>query len=242
MPRVIYFIFLALFLISCSTVEKSGESAETLFKRAQEYENDDRYEEAIRRYQEVRSKYPYSPVAIDAELATADVYFKQESYPEAQTAYASFRDLHPKHPKLPYVLYRHAMSLYNQLPETNDRDLSLVPETIIAFNDVVKKFPQSEYTQESNEKKSELVKRLAEKELYIADFYFKKKQYVASLARYEYFLKEYKGLGYDEKALARAAYSAYKVGNPQKSRRYAEEVSALGGKSDETKQLLREIR
>ncbi|MFN8791160.1 MAG: outer membrane protein assembly factor BamD [Bdellovibrionales bacterium] len=242
MLRVILLLSFSSFFISCSSVEKKGDTAEALYKRAKEFEEDDRFEEAIRRYQEVRSKFPYSPFAVDAELATADVYYKQESYPEAQAAYQSFRDLHPRHPQISYVLHRYALSLYQQLPETVDRDLSLAPETILAFNDVLKKFPQSEYANEAREKKTELVRKIAEKEIYIADFYYKRKNCVSALPRYEYMLKEYKGLGFEEKSLARAAYCASKNGDPQKARRYAQEVSEFPTKSAETLMILREIR
>lgn len=115
MPRVMSsflfssFLILSLGLSGCSSSEKTASTPEGLLAIAKEYEEDDRYEEAIRRYQEVRSKFPYSPQALEAELAVADVYYKQESYPESQTAYQSFRDLHPKHPKSAYVHFRIAM-------------------------------------------------------------------------------------------------------------------------------------
>ena len=94
-------------MVGCSSSEKKATTPEGMLARAQEYEKDDRYEEAIRRYQEVRSKFPYSPQALEAELSVADVYYKQESYPESQTAYQTFRDLHPKHPKIAYVTFRY---------------------------------------------------------------------------------------------------------------------------------------
>ncbi len=229
-------------LLGCSSADKKAVTAEDLLARAQEFENDDRFEEAIRRYQEVRSKFPYSTQALEAELAVADVYYKQESYPEAQAAYQSFRDLHPKHAKSAYVYFRLALSLYMQMPETIDRDLSLAPETILAFSDVIKKFPQSEYIQEAQEKRSELIKKMAEKEIYIGDFYFKRKTYEPALARYEYVLKEYPGIGFDEKSLIRAAYSAYKIGDPHKARHYISSLKKAEIKEAETKSLLKDIK
>ena len=236
------FLGLGLGLTSCASSEKKASTPEGLLAIAQEYERDDRFEEAIRRYQEVRSKFPYSPQALEAELAVADVYYKQETYPEAQTAYQTFRDLHPKHAKSAYVYFRLAMSLYLQMPETVDRDMSLAPETILAFNDVIKKYPQSEYVKEAQEKKSELIKKMAEKELYVADFYFKRKTYDSALPRYEYVIKEYPGIGFDEKALIRAAYSAFKTGDPHKARKYVSQVKTSPIKEDETKSLLKEIK
>jgi len=226
----------------CSSSEKNAATPEAMLARAQEFERDDRFEEAIRRYQEVRSKFPYSSQALEAELAVADVYFKQESFPEAQTSYQTFRDLHPKHPKIAYVYYRLAMSLYMQMPDTIDRDLSIAPETILAFSDTLKKFPESEYVKESQEKKSELIKKMAEKEIYIGDFYFKRKVYEAALPRYEYILKQYSGIGFDEKALIRAAYSAYKIGDPSKARKYTAQLTENPIKDNETKSLLKEIK
>jgi outer membrane protein assembly factor BamD len=246
MLRVIFSLFLitsaSLVLSGCSSSEKNAATPEAMLARAQEFERDDRFEEAIRRYQEVRSKFPYSSQALEAELAVADVYFKQESYPEAQVSYQTFRDLHPKHPKIAYVYYRYAMSLYMQMPDTIDRDLSIAPETILAFSDTIKKFPDSEYVKEAEEKKSELIKKMAQKEIYIGDFYFKRKIFESALPRYEYVLQQYSGIGFDEKALIRAAYSAYKIGDPTKARKYKSQVTENPIKESETKSLLKEIK
>ena len=249
MLRVIsYFLFcvcfstLTVFSVGCSTSEKKATTPEGMLARAQEYENDDRFEEAIRRYQEVRSKFPYSSQALDAELAVADVYFKKESNPESQTSYQNLSDLHPKHAKISYVTYRYAMSLYMQMPETIDRDMSLAPDTILAFNEVIKKFPTSEYVKESEEKRSELIRKMAEKEMYVGDFYFKRGTYDSALPRFEYVLKEYPGIGFDEKALIRAAYSAYKIGDPNKARKYISQLNENEIKEGKTKSLLKEIK
>jgi outer membrane protein assembly factor BamD len=246
MLRVISYLLLSVWiglaLQGCSSADTKSTTPEGMLARAQEYENDERFEEAIRRYQEIRSKFPYSAQALESELAVADVYYKQESYPEAQTAYQSFRDLHPKHPKIAYVYYRYALSMYNQLPETIDRDLSLAPDTILAFNEVIKRFPSSDYIKDSQEKKSELIKKMAEKELYIGDFYFHREIYDSALPRYEKVVKDYSSLGFDEKALSRAAYSAYKTGDPAKAQKYVSQLKDLDIKDSETKKLLKEIK
>jgi outer membrane protein assembly factor BamD len=240
MLRVIPFFILCFLVFGCSSAEKDAPTAQALFDRAREFEDDDRYEEAIRRYSEVRSKFPYSPQAVDAELAVADVYYKQESYPEAQAAYQSFRDLHPKHTKVPYVTFRYALSLYMQVPETIDRDLGIAPDAVLAFSELIKKFPQSEYVKESQEKRTELIKKLAEKEIYIGDFYYRKKMYKSSLGRYETAASEYLGLGFDEKILSRLVISAARSGNLVKARQYAKKLEAIGSLGSEGKDALRE--
>lgn len=224
------FLFLSLstmllsFVVACSSSDKKTDSAEAGFKSAQEYDKAERYEEAIRRYQEVKNKFPYSKFATESELAIADCYFKQESFAESQVAYQSFKDLHPKHAQIDYVTYRLAMSYYKQLPETIDRDLSLSTNTILYFDETINQYPNSDYAKEAKEKKQEVLKMLAGKEDYIAEFYFIREKYDSALARYEGLLKKYPGLGYDAKAMSRAAVSAARLGELDKAKKYVREL------------------
>lgn len=246
MLRVIISVLLLISSISllsgCSSVDKKADTADGAYSIAQEYDKDERYEEAIKRYQDVKNKFPYSKFATMSELAIADVYFKQESYAEAQVAYQAFKDLHPKHPQIDYVTYRLALSFYDQLPPTTDRDLSLAQSTILYFDEVISRYPNSEYVKDSKEKKEATLKMLAEKEDYIADFYFIREKYDSALNRYEGLLKKYPGLGYDAKALSRAAVSASKVGEPDKSRKYLAELEQRFPGSDELADAKKELR
>lgn len=212
-------------LISCASEEKNSDTPEGAYAIAEEFAKDDRYEEAIRRFNDVKNKHPYSKYATMAELAIADTYFKQESYPEAQVSYQTFKELHPKHPQIDYVTYRLGLSFYEQLPETEDRDLSLAQSSIIYFDEVLTLYPNSNYAKEAQEKKTAVLTKLGAKEMYIADFYFKRKAYASALSRYEGLLKAYSGLGFDASALSRAAQSA-----------------AHAGELDRAKQLIQRLR
>lgn len=229
MLRVIFPILLLIsatsFLSSCSSDEKHADSPEGAYATAQEFDKDERFEEAIKRYQELKNKFPYSRYAAMAELAIADDYFKQESYPEAQVAYQAFKDLHPKHPQIDYVTYRLAMSFYNQLPGTVDRDLTLAKSTILYFDEVISQYPNSKYISECREKKTATLKMLAAKEEYIADFYYKRGKYDSALLRYDGLAHKYAGLGFDAKALSRASICASKNGEPDKAKRYINELA-----------------
>lgn len=199
------------FLASCASKEKNLNTPEGMFAYAKEFDEAERYEVALTKYADVRNKFPYSSLATEAELAIADVHYKRESYPEAEVAYQNFRDLHPKHAKSDYVVYRIAMSYYLQLPPTIDRDLSIGKDAIYHFGELIKSYPQSEYVQDSKTKRDEVFKMMAEKELYIADFYFKQKRYSAALRRYQSALKKFGGLGFDERAQKGVEQSQAKV-------------------------------
>ncbi|MCK6599031.1 MAG: outer membrane protein assembly factor BamD [Bdellovibrionaceae bacterium] len=216
-------VFMGLYslgLVSCASDEKKTDTAESTFAVAQEFEKDERFDEAIRKYTEVKNKYPYSQFATKAELAIADVYFKEESFGEAQINYQTFRELHPKHPQIDYVVFRIGLSFYNQLPETIDRDLTYAHDAISAFDEVSEKFPMSSFVKEAKEKKEEALKKLAEKEAYVGDFYFKRQVFDSALLRYEFLISNYPQSQIEEKALARAYFSSVKVGDKEKARKY----------------------
>jgi outer membrane protein assembly factor BamD len=229
-------------LVSCSSVEKYDSSTpEGAFKQAEEFEKDERYEEAVARYSDVKNKFPYSKLAVQSELKIADVNFKREAYIEAQAAYQLFKEFHPKHPQADYVTYRLAMSYFNQLPSTIDRDLSVAEKAILYFDEEINTYPSSTYITESKQKRADALKMLAEKEIYVANFYSKKKMYDSALKRYETVLKTYPNLGLDAEALLGAARSAIKSGEKERGEQHLKNLYTLYPNSDEAKRAKNEL-
>jgi len=211
-----------LHLSGCSSGDlKESGSPEAAFKAAEEFDKDERWEEATTKYSEVKNKYPYSKYATEAELRIADIDYKKEAYIEAQTAYQLFKDFHPKHSRIDYVTYRLAMSYLNELPPTIDRDLSSAKKAIQYFDEVANSYSTSEYATDSREKKKKCLQMLADKEAYIANFYFIRDKYDSALRRYNNLAVKYPNLGHDEEALYRAAYSAFEIGDDVQGREKA---------------------
>lgn len=228
------FGFLAcVFLAGCASEEKNLDTPEGMFKYAQEFDNAERYEIALTKYADVKNKFPYSSLATEAELAIAEVHYKREAYPEAQVSYQNFRDLHPKHPKIDYVIYKTAMSYYMQLPDTIDRDLTLGHDAIYHFGEIIRLYPKSQYAAEAKQKREETYIKLAEKELYIADFYLKQKKFSAALRRYEAMVAKYSGFGLDPRAHLGAARSARALEDPSKRREHSQIILTKYPQSNE---------
>ena len=177
-------IFISSFF-SCSTNRPTGKTeAEVLYKEALDMIENKRYILATERLNLIRSQYPYSYYATHAELLNADVLFLQSSYVEAAAAYSLFKDLHPKYKNISYVVSRQAESYYKQLPPTFDRDLSVGSKAIEYFQEILQKYPQSEYAKGAKEKIIEIKDKFKKKEKYIADFYFRTKEYFSARHRY----------------------------------------------------------
>ena len=230
-----YWIYsLLLVLAACSSKDKlDTTTAQGAYELAERYVRDDRYEDAIEKFEEVKNKHPYSKYAVDAKLRIADVQYTKEAYIEAQHAYQLFKDLHPKHAKSDYVTYRLAMSFYNQLPSSIDRDLSVSDKAVQYFDEVVNSYPNSEYVKDSKEKKQNVILRLASKEYYIAEFYFIREKYDSALARFEGLLKTYPDTEFTARSLYGAAVSANELGQNDKGQRYFSILKVNFGNSSE---------
>lgn len=230
------------FTTSCSSIDKIDASTpEGAYQLAEEYEKDERYDEAVTRYQEVRTKFPYSKFATMAELKTADVHFKREAFVEAQASYQLFKDFHPKHPQIDYVTFRLGLSYFNQLPSTIDRDLSVADKAILYFDEVSTSYPNSPHVAEAQAKKAAAIKMLAEKELYVADFYTKRKTYDSALLRYEYLLTTFPNSGLEPRALYGAARSAFETGEKDRGLQHYRKLTSLYPASAEAKQARNEF-
>lgn len=206
-------LMLGLVLLSwgCAHSEIDPNSPDDQFGLAEEAFEDERYLIAIEKYRDIKSRFPYSKRATDAELRIADAFFAQESFIEAESAYEIFRELHPTNPKSDYVQYRIGLSYFMQIPENPARDLSAAHRAIAEFNSLIRKFPSSDYVSKAKEHIEASKKRLGEYENYVADFYFARQHFLSASYRYAALLQEYGNLGYDEEALYRLGECYFQV-------------------------------
>lgn len=229
--------------IGCSSIQNRDVSTpEGAFQSAEDFEKDERYEEAIAKFTEVKNKFPYSRFAALSELKIADLHFKQESYPEAQGAYQLFKEFHPKHPQSDYVTFRLGLSYYNQLPSTIDRDLTLADKAILYFDETIASYPDSQYAKEAREKRDGAMKMLGGKEMYIAKFYVKNKRCDSAVGRYERVLKTYPNVGFDAEALYGAADCSFTMGEKDRGNQHLKNLYSLYPTSTEAKRAKDEFK
>jgi outer membrane protein assembly factor BamD len=229
-------------LAGCSsTPDIDTSTPEGAFKLAEKYEKDERYEESIAQYTQVKNKHPYSKLATESELRIAEIHFKREEFVEAQSSYQVFKEMHPTHPQIDYVTFRLGLSFYNQLPSTIDRDLSVAERAILYFDEVVQSYSKSQYVAESRDYKQKALKMLAEKEAYIGHFYFIRDHYESALGRFEGLLDKYPGLGFDAPALYGAAVSAYKIKELNKAKNYYRKLNSEFKDSPEAEKARHEL-
>ena len=193
MMKLLFPIIISLAIFGCASDKPTGKTeAEVLYKEAKQLMEEDRFILATEKINQLKNQYPYSYYATPAELMLADILFKQENYVESAAAYLLFRDFHPRHERIPYVIFQIAESFYLQLPDTDDRDLEPALEAIKYYREIITKYPDSPEVKQAKKKIKECRQRLHNKEKYVADFYFKTEAFEAALWRYKDILRNIK--------------------------------------------------
>lgn len=180
--------------------------------------------ESIRRFNLIRTKYPYSQYARLSDLKIADAYFRQEKYATAVEQYRTFAKLYPEHPKVTYAKWRVALSFYEQMPKDffvlppgYERDLARATDAQRELRFFLRRNDGTEYAPEAERKLLLVRRRLADHEFYVATFYLKRNNPRAAALRLTGMLKEYSGLGLDAQALFLLARAYIELGDVQKA-------------------------
>ncbi len=168
----------------CSGKKVNEDDPASVYQDAEDEVAGGHYQVALEKLKNVKNKFPYSKFALEAQIRIGDVHFLQDNYLEAAAAYEAFRDLHPKHEKIPYVMVRIGLSYFNDSPGTIQRDLTSAQKAVDAFNEYLKRFPSDALKEEALKNRSDARKMLADKELEIANFYFKRDYFKSALGRY----------------------------------------------------------
>lgn len=178
------FFVLLFFYLGCSSATLDENDPRALLKDAEEEIKTNHYIIAIEKLKKIKNKFPYSQYSIEAQLRIADVYYIQESFTEAAIAYETFYELHPKHSKADYALFRAGKSYFNDTPKEVAKDLTTAKKSWELYSELSKNFKESPKISEAKKDTEAIRELLAEKDLYIADFYYKRNLFESSKSRY----------------------------------------------------------
>lgn len=201
-----------------------SSDAESNLKSGSEALESKNFIEAEKYFEYVRSKYPYLEAAKEAELLLGDTDYERDKFLEARDRYQNFVKAHPAHPKADYAAYRAALTHYREipsdlfiLPPAFEKDQAEVVNTVKAMNEFVRQYPNSKYVADAKRYAEEARKRLAQHELYVAEFYRKREKWGAVIGRLNEVVDTYSGLGFDEQALFGLHEAYTKLGDQQRA-------------------------
>jgi outer membrane protein assembly factor BamD len=179
------------------------EPAEKLYNEGVYYLNEKKdAKNASKKFEEVDRQHPYSDWARKSLLMSAFSYYQAKSYDEAITAAKRYIALHPGTPDAAYAMYLVGASYFDQIPDIN-RDQQRTEKAITALEEVVRKFPDSEYAASARRKIEEGRDQLAAYEMSIGRYYENKKNFTGAINRFKVVVTRYQTTRHVEEALMR---------------------------------------
>lgn len=164
--------------------------AEQLIIKGMEEFNVGKYFLAIEYFNEILDRYPFSPQAPLAELKAADSNYYMERYEEALVLYNEFEERHPTNEAIAYVMYQKGMCSYNRIDRV-DRDITGAIEAIQSFEELLRAFPDSPYTEEARARIRAANEFLVNHEFNVVEFYLRTEKYSQAEIRLNYILAMY---------------------------------------------------
>jgi outer membrane protein assembly factor BamD len=164
--------------------------AETLVKKGMDDYNRGKYFMALEYFNKVLENHRFTPQALMAELKVADCSFYMENYIEAQMYYEKFQEMHPTNEAIPYVMYQKAMCYYKRI-DIIDRDTTGALKSVEKFQQLLKVYPDSPYSEDARSKIEASKEFLADHEYGVAKFYIRTDQYSQAIIRLKYLIAMY---------------------------------------------------
>ena len=158
--------------------------------------------EAAKKFGDLGKQYPGSDWAQKALLMTTYANYQAGSYTDTETSAERFLKEYPNSPDAAYVTYLRANAYYQQIPDIS-RDQDSATKAMEAFQDLVKKYPKSEYVEDAKYKIQVTQDQLAGKEMSIGRFYLNRHNYTAAINRFRNVLQYYQTTRHAEEALYR---------------------------------------
>ena len=204
----------ALALGGCSSTQRDPTSkwdADRLYSEARAEMLVGNWRGAREMLQRLEARFPFTRHSQQAQLEIAYTYYKEGESAEAISAADRFLKLNPNHPSADYVQYLKGLASFNddlglfgralgQDPST--RDPKAMREAFEAFRELVVRYPQSRYADDSRQRMNYLINAMAQSEVNIARYYFRRGAYIAAIQRAQGALRDYQASPAAAEALA----------------------------------------
>ncbi len=214
--RITYCLLLSVALIlgGCggdSELLEDDREAAQLYDAARSSLSARDYGQAIILYKQLRNRFPFGRYAEQGQLDLAYAYHKAGEPENVSATVDRFIRTYPTHPNVDYAYYLRGLTYYDQnigflsnlFPERiATRDQSLSRQSFDGFSELLRRYPQSRYAPDARQRMVFLRNNLAAYEIAVAEYYIRRKAYIAAVSRAKYVLETYPGTPPTNDALA----------------------------------------
>ena len=203
----------------------------TLYNAAYDRLQNGAYQTAAALFDEVERQHPYSIWARRAQLMSAFSYYALRDYTKSIEAARRFLSIHPGNRAAPYAHYLVALSYYEQISDVT-RDQRVTQQALASFGELVRRYPNSPYSDDARLKMDLVRDHLAGKDMEVGRFYQRRRQWLASATRFRTVIDQYQTTTHVPEALMRLTETYIALGIPQEAQRAA---AVLGANYPNTK-------
>jgi outer membrane protein assembly factor BamD len=218
---ILIMVFISFILASCGgkTPVKEAFDPVVYLKKADELVNKKEYEEARKLLLEIKNRESAKEYAPLAQLKIADSYLKEDEPELAIAEYRRFIELYPESTYAPYAQYSIGMAYFRQI-EGAERGAGTAQKALAEFLKLEKMYPRHPYGDILPLRIQKCRNIIAEGELIIGKFYYKKGSYKAAIGRLEGIVKNYPDFKNLDEALYLLADSYKKLNMPDNAKQY----------------------
>jgi outer membrane protein assembly factor BamD len=216
-----------LLLGACGGIEKDATAkwdADRLYNEARTELQGGSWSRARDLYEKLEARYPFGRYAQQAQIEIAYCYYKEGETADAISATDRFLKLNPNNPNTDYVYYLRGLINFIEPPlllgplvhyRVSERDPKALFDSFEAFKELITRYPNSRYTADAMLRIGFLRSALADHEVRVADYYYRRGAYLAAVNRAQSALREYQGAPAIERALGIMARSYDHLGLPE---------------------------
>ncbi|MBL8288188.1 MAG: outer membrane protein assembly factor BamD [Rubrivivax sp.] len=208
----------------CSSAPKNESpdaTAERLYREARDDIEAGSYDRAIKSLERVEGLAAGTLLAQQAQIDLAYVQWKANERASALTTIERFIKLNPSSPALDYAMYLRGLINFNDNlgllgsfagQKLSERDQRASRDAWQSFKQLVDQFPQSKYTPDAKLRMNYILNSLAEYEVHVARYYYRRGAYVAAANRAQQAVAEFPQAPAGEEALFLMMASYDKLG------------------------------
>jgi len=185
-------------------------SAAELYEDAKKYLDNQSWDRAILTYKQLQTRYPFGRYTEQSMLDLSYAHFKAREPENALSTLNRFIRTYPTHPNVDYAYYLKGLVNFEEnmgflermMPNrVHDRDQSAARDAFNDFNELIRRFPESRYVADARQRMVFLRNNLAAYEVAVANYYMRRKAYIAAASRARFAVENYPGTPQNADAL-----------------------------------------
>jgi outer membrane protein assembly factor BamD len=189
---------------------------EQIYNEAMDTMQSGDYRNAAKIFDEVERQHPYSVWARRSMLMSAYCYYQYNEYQQSILAAERFISLHPGNENAVYAYYLIGISYYEQISDVG-RDQDKTQKALKGLQEVVRRYPHSEYARDAQLKIDLTQDHLAGKEMAVGRYYLRRNMYLAAIGRFRNVIETYQTTSQTPEALHRLTEAYLALGVPREA-------------------------